>query len=214
MSEEEILGESEDTLATEEETKEEEKSEESTSLATKEDKTEDKEDPDKSKDSQADEGKGAPEEYSEFTLPEGMEHVEEEMKEATTIFKELNLSQEQAQKIVNLNSTRLQTEADAQAKVWNDTMDEWKKGVEDDKEYGGAKLDESLVSVRKAVSAFGSDDFKDMLDTTGVGNHPEMIRYLIAVGNTVKEDDILHGNSSGGVDKTQAEIMFPNMNHD
>ncbi|HET9131900.1 MAG TPA: hypothetical protein VFO86_13180, partial [Terriglobia bacterium] len=45
---------------------------------------------------------GAPEKYADFTLPEGFKFDDKTLEAATAVFKDLNLSQEGAQKLVDL----------------------------------------------------------------------------------------------------------------
>lgn len=219
MGEEVILGTEDSSAATEstveassvvtEESKEEQKGEES-SVVTKD---EAKEETPKTEDSKADEVKDvAPEKYEDFTLPEGMEVDESLLNDALPVFKELNLTQDQAQKLVDLQAKTVQEEVTKQQDAWKDTMKEWGDQTKSDKEFGGTKFDESLVVMKQGIEAFGNAEFKQMLDITGVGNHPEMARFLFKVGQVVKEHNILHGSSNATGDKSAAVIMFPSMN--
>lgn len=58
-------------------------------------------------------------------------------------------------------------------------FEDW--GNEMKKEYGTA-YDEKVGMARRAVRAFGSDQLKDLLNNTGLGSHPEMIRAFAKIG--------------------------------
>ena len=58
-------------------------------------------------------------------------------------------------------------------------FEDW--GNEMKKEYGTA-YDEKVGMARRAVRAFGSDQLSDLLNETGLGNHPEMIRAFAKIG--------------------------------
>ena len=58
-------------------------------------------------------------------------------------------------------------------------FEDW--GNEMKKEYGTA-YDEKVGMARRAVRAFGSDQLTDLLNNTGLGNHPEMIRAFAKIG--------------------------------
>lgn len=58
-------------------------------------------------------------------------------------------------------------------------FEDW--GNEMKKEYGTA-YDEKVGMARRAVRAFGSDQLSDLLNNTGLGNHPEMIRAFAKIG--------------------------------
>lgn len=170
---------------------------------------------DKGTDSQGDDkgqqdGKGdeKPVEYTDFTLPEGF-HVEEGlMGEFKEVAKELNLSQENAQKLVDLQ-TKFTL---AQAKNWETVKSDWVKAAKSDGEIGGGKWDENVATARQAIDQFGSDELKAALDSTGVGNHPEFIRFAFRVGKALKEDGMLSGSNRGESPRDPAKILFPNMN--
>jgi hypothetical protein len=165
----------------------------------------------KSEDSTADEPKVAPESYADFNIPEGMHHNEAMLAEASAVFKEIGLTQEQAQSLVNLDVKNKQAEHDETLAAWNKTMDDWRAESAADKEFGGTKLDESVVLAKKGRDAFGSAEFIQMLDVTGVGNHPEMVRFLVKLGKAISEDVILQGSGAAPKSKDASQIMFPNM---
>lgn len=166
----------------------------------------------KDKDNSVDKSKqGAPENYAEFKIPEGMELDKTLLDESIPVLKELNLTQEQAQRLVDLQTKFSTANAERVAKAWKDTVDKWVSDAKSDKEFGGTKFKESVVVAKDAINKFGNPAFKEMLDFTGIGNHPEMIRFLTKVGNLLKEDGIFHGSNNPGT-KDPAKIMFPNMN--
>ncbi len=167
----------------------------------------------KDKDNKVDKSKqGAPEKYEDFKVPEGMELDKNLLEESIPVLKELNLTQEQAQKLVDLQSKYATVQAEKTAQVWKETIDKWTTDSKTDKEFGGTKLNESITVSKLALKEFGNDGFKEMLDFTGIGNHPEMIRFLFKVGKLVKEDGILHGTNNSGGSKDPAKILFPTMN--
>lgn len=166
----------------------------------------------KVEDSPADKTEGAPEKYEDFTFPEGVTTDEGILAEASTMFKGLNLTQKQAQELVDFQVKTHQAEVTAQEESWQSVQKEWKDKALSDKEYGGTDMKANMVTAKSGIEAFGNADFKDMLEVTGVGNHPEMIRFLYNVGKQVKEDDILHGGKQAGGPQDQAKTMFPSMN--
>lgn len=130
----------------------------------------------------------APETYADFTLPEGVEMDAEFLAEAAPVFKELNLTQEQAQKLVDLEAARVQAGQQAQAEAFSQLMDSWKQSSLKDKEFGGDKFNENIALARSALDKFGTSELKQLLEDHGVGNHPEMIRFMVKVGQLTAED--------------------------
>ena len=161
-------------------------------------------------DSKADEPDGAPETYEDFTIPDGFEMNADLLNDAKPIFKEAGLSQEVAQKFIDLQSTYVQKEMDAQQEEWKKTMDTWSAEAKADKEYGGNAFNTSFATAKEAINAFGDDSFKQMLEITGVGNHPSMIRFLFNIGTLTKEHGI-HIADKGETPVDMAAKMFPTM---
>lgn len=162
-------------------------------------------------DSDADTSQRAPDVYDPFKLPEGMEVNPDLMKEATDIFKDLKLTQEQAQKLVEFDIKRTQDSATKEGDAWTELTEGWKKESNTDKEFGGAELDANLAIAKKGRDAFGNKEFTSMLEITGVGNHPEMIRFLFKLGKKLGDDKILQGSNVVGTEKDQAHKLFPDM---
>lgn len=178
----------------------------------KEEKTEEKAET-KDEGSEADESKdeGAPETYSDFTLSEGIEADEATMDEFKVLAKEENWSQEKAQKLVDLQNKAMIRAGDTLKQSWKDTQKEWRDSTENDKVFGGDKLDESLVFAKSAIKKFGNDAFSEMLESTGMGNHPEVVRFLYKIGKSISEDDIMAGRAAASGSKDPAKTLFPNM---
>lgn len=154
---------------------------------------------------------GAPDTYSDFTLPEGVESDAAAMQEASALFKELGLTQEQAQKLVDFQAKKIQEGSASQADTYSQLVNGWLDEAKGDKEYGGEHFDENAAIAAKAVNTFGSPKFKELLETYGIGNHPEMIRFAFNVGKTLKED--IPGSSSNpaaNTEKSRVQIMYPN----
>lgn len=147
-----------------------------------------------------------PEDY-EFQAPEGGELNKELVDEFKPLAKELGLSQENAQKLVDFQNKAEQKKQEN----WNNLQQEWMDKSQNDQEFGGQAFEENVAVARKALDTFGNDAFKEFLDFAGAGNHPEVIRFLYRVGKAVDEDKMHKGNASDGP-KDPAKILFPNMN--
>ena len=150
---------------------------------------------------------GAPEKYADFTLPEGTTVDKDTMAKATAAFKDLGLSQENAQKLVTIQAEYAKANNAAILESFNKQVAGWKDesvkmfGNDYEKEFGIAA---------KAVERFGTPAFKAMLNETGIGNHPEWVRFCNKIGKTVSEENPVDGIKAGER-KTDAEILYPNM---
>lgn len=147
-----------------------------------------------------------PEKY-EFSLPEGVTLNESLVEEATPVFKELGLTQDQAQKLVDLQVKHEQSAYKAQVEAWEMTTQNWRHAAETDQEFGGLQFKDNLAIARKALTEFGTKELKEALDLTGTGNHPEILRFFYRVGKAISEDKVRTGGQPKTA-KTAAEILF------
>ena len=129
-----------------------------------------------------------PDTYADFTLPEGMPADAALLESALPIFKELGLTQEQAQKLVTLEAERVQAGSQGQVDAFNQMTEKWQADAKSDSEFGGDKFDENVGVARAAIDKFGTPELKQLLSEHGVGNHPEVIRFMVRVGKLTVED--------------------------
>lgn len=131
---------------------------------------------------------GAPENY-EFNVPEGYDANGELFGKFKETAKELNLTQEQAQKLIDLDLQRFS----GQSELLERTRNEWAEQSKNDKEFGGDKLAENLALSKKALDTFGTPELKTLLNESGLGNHPELIRLMVRAGKAISEDRFVTG---------------------
>lgn len=161
-------------------------------------------------DAQADaKPQGAPETY-DLKAPEGAAMDDAGLAAFAEFAKGQNLTQEAAQSM-------LTTLAPAMAKRAQDQVAaihaQWLADTKADKEIGGDKLDENLAVAKKARDAFATEGFRDFLEQTNLGNHPEMIRFMHRVGKAMSEDSLVTpGGGSKTPEMSAAQRMYPNMN--
>ncbi len=139
-----------------------------------------------------------------FDAPEGVELNQDDLGKFTAIAKELKLPADAAKKLVDIAAAREVARAEAFAKQ----VETWGEQVKADKELG---LPENLARAKKAIDTFGTPELRDLLNTTGMGNHPEVIRLALAVGRAISEDKIVAGRSgSNPQPRDHASILYGN----
>ena len=151
---------------------------------------------------------GAPEAYEDFTVPEGIEADADLLGKFSEVARELNLTQEHAQKVVDLQAQYMKDAADASQKSWETTQEEWVKAASDDKEIGGEKFKENLAVAKTAIDTFGTPELKQMLDNTGTGNHVEFLRFFHRVGLAIGDDKLHLGHQNSADPQDRADILF------
>jgi hypothetical protein len=150
--------------------------------------------------------KGAPEKY-DFKAAEGKTFdtaITEGFAEAA---KEANLTQDAAQKMLDRMAPVLekrQVDAIAAART------EWQTSAKADKEFGGDKFDENMATANKAFKAFGNEALKALLEKSGLGDHPEIIRAFYKAGKAISADKPVIGSAAPpDSEKSRAEILYP-----
>ena len=87
------------------------------------------------------------------------------------------------------------------------TAEAWAEASRTDPEFGGAQFDANLAVAKRGYNMFASDELKSLLEQTGYGNHPEVLRVFHKIGKMMGEDNIVGGGASSSFD---ARAMFPN----
>ncbi len=148
---------------------------------------------------------GAPEKY-EFKAGEGVELDTEALKDFEPVARELNLTNEQAQKLVDAYPKILAGVQQRQAEAWQKQTEGWAETVKADKEIGGDKLTANLSAAQRALDQFGTPELKEYLNATGLGNHPDLVKTFVKIGKAMSEDGMVDGSNQG--QRSAAEVLY------
>jgi hypothetical protein len=151
-----------------------------------------------------------PDEYADFKMPEGVQLDDSLMTDALPLFKEMGLTQDAAQKLVDFQASRVQAEAQKQVDAFNQLKTEWREQSANDKEFGGDAFDENVKFAQAAVNKFGTPELKQLMEDYGVGNHPEMLRFMVKVGKLTAEDVPGSDGVVGSAKKDIVSTLYPN----
>lgn len=128
------------------------------------------------------------------------------------IAKEIGLNKDTAVQLLT-KAAELATQQD-KATV-TEQQNEWINQVKVDKEFGGSALNANLAIAKKALDTWGGEALKDVLNTTGLGNHPEVIRFFYRAGKALSEDGFQRGGEGTGRQvgtfEQAAAALFPTM---
>jgi hypothetical protein len=138
-----------------------------------------------------------PEKYEDFKLPDGVKLDTELMGEFGATAKELGLTQEQAQRVADLGAKLSQKNAAAVNDAVEQAKTEWIAQSKTDKEIGGEKFDANAAEAKAVFDAFGTPELGKLLVDSGLGNHPEMLRWAYRVSKQISPDKIHTGRQSG-----------------
>ncbi len=132
---------------------------------------------------------GAPSEY-EFKQPEGQPLEESVLDAFKTSARELNLTNDGAQSI--LDSVLPKIEEAAKEKL-DGMRAEWKQLAKNDSEFGGDAFEQNCAIANTALDRFCSDEMKSLLIESGFADHPAFVRAFWQIGKAISEDTILSG---------------------
>ena len=152
---------------------------------------------------------GAPESY-EFKAPEGVQFDDTVIGAFSEVAKDLNLPQDQAQKVLDKMAPVIaarQLEQIQAARV------DWAEAAKADKEFGGENLAENLGMAKKALDTFATPELRALLEESGLGNHPEVIRMFYRTGKAISGDRFVAGQG-GKTNQGDARRLYAasNMN--
>ena len=169
--------------------------------------------------------KGAPEKYADYTVPDGMTLDPEVKGKADAIFKDLGLSQEGAQRLVDFYTAETREAFEAPFNAWRDMNAKWRSDAEAHPDLKGKLGPGQEVNVRisRALDAVGDPtlvgEFKQLMDVTGAGNHPAFIRVLNHLAKQLTEGTHVSGkgpspagqSAPGAAPPSAAKAMFPHL---
>jgi hypothetical protein len=145
-----------------------------------------------------------PPKYDPFKLPEGISLQQERVSEFTALLADLEtkgkadhtLVQEFGQKAVDFHvaeMTKLQTElTKLYQTAWDRQKVAWKDQFLKDPELGGNRTQTTVDSALTFIRTHGGTaeqqtEFRNLMETSGLGNHPAMIRLLASAGRAMSE---------------------------
>lgn len=139
--------------------------------------------------------------------------------ERTTAFaKATGLTPEAAQHALNHANAEVSADRAAQ-KTANEqafktlATKTWVEEVQADATYGGEKYLTTVADVKKAADRFLTPEERVILNQTGWGNHPMLVKMFARIGQALANDKLVVGGAgSGSTPKTNAQVLYPNMN--
>lgn len=136
--------------------------------------------------------------YESLQLPAGANA--EEVASYKKLAGELNLKAEDAQRILDFESKRLQDAAAQAAASWE----------KETKQKYGEELPTVLATAARAVQQFGGNELRELLDQTGLGNHPILVEAFNKAGALLKEDKMVPSNGAASGDVTFTQALYGN----
>lgn len=129
----------------------------------------------------------------EIKAPEGQSYDASVLSVYTDTAKELGIAQDAAQKLIDKLGPAVAARQQEQIATLHT---QWVEETKADAEIGGSKLQETLGYAQKALTAFGSDSLRSLLEQSGLGSHREIVALLARAGRAISEDKLLTKGTS------------------
>ncbi len=153
---------------------------------------------------------GVPEQYT-FSTPEGQPDLQTEtLTQFTDLARQLGLSNAKAQAALDWYRENILLGINRRQQDLQQTVTQgWQQEIREDRELGGEKMKQTLRTAQGLIKEYPrSAEFTKMLNETGIGNHPEMVRFIHHWGKGLQEDrQLLGGRNSGGRSMTQEQFQ-------
>lgn len=145
----------------------------------------------------------APDKY-DLKVPEGSTFDAEAFSAVEPTLREINLSNDQAQKLVDAYAGKVMPALTKRANdaILNKAADqrkEWADAFEKDPDIGGAKKGDTLSAAARVFDHYGlkkGEGLRLLLDESGLGNHPDLIRVFAKIGADMAEGGFERGDVS------------------
>lgn len=151
-----------------------------------------------------------PESFGEFSFTEGFEPDEALLSEFRGVAAEYGLSKEQAQKLVDIQNKASSAAEVAQRQSFDATVSEWAKQTAADPEIGGPNYEANIAITRAGLKAVAGPELESILNQTGLGNHPALVKAFFKVGKLLGSDSPVSGGGSMS-ERSTAEVLYPSM---
>lgn len=142
----------------------------------------------------------------EVKLPDGVQADAGFLDAFKAVAKESGLKSEGAQKLVDFYAKQQAAAQKAADEGFAKALKEMETEASTDEEIGGAKWDESKALALKAIAKFGTPKLAGVLNQSGLGNHPELLRFCARVGKGLAEDSV--AGAASGEEPSKGEDPF------
>ena len=143
--------------------------------------------------------------YGELKLPENLKECEENFASFKQLASELKLPAETAQKLMQWEADiahKNEQTADAQRA---DIVAKWTAQT---KEMFGPMYQREIARALSAADRFGGPALRELLEVTGLGSHPVIVKTFHQISQQISEDVSVGGQVHRSTDKTFAEALY------
>lgn len=163
--------------------------------------------------------------YDPFIAPEGITLDKDRVGKFTELLSDLELKgkadhalvQEFGQKAVDFHIAEVKQAVEnvtnLYKQTWERQKNEWKETFLKDPEIGGNRFQTTVDSALTFIRTHGGTteqqaEFRNLMETSGLGNHPAMIRILASAGKAMSEGRPLAANQPVLPSKSKVSTLY------
>lgn len=113
----------------------------------------------------------------------------QELEMMSRMFKDVNLSQEQAQKLYSAYEKEQGSFIELSQKAFNQIRDDWFNQTISDPQIGGQNIGQTKLCIKRVMQQCGNKELSEFLNKTGLGFNPAMVRFMTKVGELLGNDN-------------------------
>lgn len=163
--------------------------------------------------------------YEAFKLPEGITIADDKLGDFTKMLGELELGskydhakiQEFGQKLLDRHLAETKDTVARLQEAYQTAFDkqgnDWKEAFQKDPEIGGNRQETTVNAALEFIRRHGGTEaqqteFRNLMETTKVGNHPAMIRMLAKANMAMSEGKPLAAQAPSPAAKSRVQAMY------
>lgn len=144
-------------------------------------------------------------EYEAVSLPAELKECEEDWHAFKALATQLQLPAETVQKLVDWQAKTLADGRKIADEARTQILDKWTAQTQ---EMLGPCHQKHLADALGAVQRFGGEELRSLLEVTGLGSHPLIVKTFYEISKQISEDSSVGGAPRGTTDKTFAEALY------
>ena len=126
-----------------------------------------------------------------------------------TFAKEQGLSNEAAQAILDREHEAITSFNTTQENQFNERKSQWVETLKADKELGGDNFKKTAILSNRVIEQHASPEFKQLLASSGLGNHPELVRVFSRVAKELGyADSFVTGGGNPSDQKSLSDRLY------
>lgn len=210
MSDEDVTATADKEDVSDDQVKDEDQTKEDVDDADKQD--DDQTDTDEKNDEDGDDAdKSKPADFEDLTLPKEADAYKEDLGKFQDDLRDWmkanpdHSTGDLLQHIVDRQAEIAKAAETSQSDEWTKQVDTWKAETKNHKEFGGEAFEENAAIARTVVKNFGDKDVREILESSGLGEHPAVFAMHLKIGKLLQEAGI---DPDGGAVDAEGDELY------